>query len=239
MANTFSAVIEGWTRRVKEAEEAVFKEAAQELVKQLNDQITPDLCNEWSEFSGIALLSDGVAAKRKDDGVPMTGDDSALHEVEQMIELICSINDVLDSNPLLMGPLIQVRSGAFRTRVGDQFLGRNADRLGTNGSHHSDLLVRPEHTDRFGCDLHNELWTSEPPHRLSRGQITRSIQRMTPVRIANVHMHGLCASGLARERVRRECVGCQRQIWMFSMAFARAVRRDHNCQIGHAGPTLR
>lgn len=41
MANqTFSAVIEGWTRRVKEAEEAVFKEAAQELVKQLNDQIT-------------------------------------------------------------------------------------------------------------------------------------------------------------------------------------------------------
>lgn len=40
MANTFSAVIEGWTRRVKEAEEAVFKESAQELVKQLNDQIT-------------------------------------------------------------------------------------------------------------------------------------------------------------------------------------------------------
>ncbi|MET3790655.1 HK97 gp10 family phage protein [Aquamicrobium terrae] len=40
MANTFSAVIEGWTRRVKEAEEAVFKEAAQELVKQLNDQVT-------------------------------------------------------------------------------------------------------------------------------------------------------------------------------------------------------
>ncbi len=40
MANTFSAVIEGWTRRVKEAEEAVFKEAAQELVKQLNGQIT-------------------------------------------------------------------------------------------------------------------------------------------------------------------------------------------------------
>lgn len=40
MANTFSAVIEGWTHRVKEAEEAVFKEAAQELVKQLNDQIT-------------------------------------------------------------------------------------------------------------------------------------------------------------------------------------------------------
>jgi len=40
VTNTFSAVIEGWTRRVKEAEEAVFKEAAQELVKQLNDQIT-------------------------------------------------------------------------------------------------------------------------------------------------------------------------------------------------------
>lgn len=41
MANqTFAAQIEGWTRRVKEAEEAVFKEAAQELVKQLNDQIT-------------------------------------------------------------------------------------------------------------------------------------------------------------------------------------------------------
>jgi len=40
VASSFSAVIEGWTRRVKEAEEAVFKEAAQELVKQLNDQIT-------------------------------------------------------------------------------------------------------------------------------------------------------------------------------------------------------
>lgn len=41
MANqTFAAQIEGWTRRAKEAEEAVFKEAAQELVKQLNDQIT-------------------------------------------------------------------------------------------------------------------------------------------------------------------------------------------------------
>ncbi|TDR34668.1 HK97 gp10 family phage protein [Aquamicrobium defluvii] len=40
MANTFAATIEGWTRRVKEAEEAVFREAAQELVKQLNDQIT-------------------------------------------------------------------------------------------------------------------------------------------------------------------------------------------------------
>lgn len=41
MANlTFAAQIEGWTRRVKEAEEAVFKESAQDLVKQLNDQIT-------------------------------------------------------------------------------------------------------------------------------------------------------------------------------------------------------
>ena len=41
MANqTFAAQVEGWVRRVKEGEEAVFKEAAQELVKQLNDQIT-------------------------------------------------------------------------------------------------------------------------------------------------------------------------------------------------------
>lgn len=39
MAQTFTAQIEGWTRRVKEAEEAVFKESAQELVEQLNRQL--------------------------------------------------------------------------------------------------------------------------------------------------------------------------------------------------------
>lgn len=51
MANTFSAVIEGWTRRVKEAEEAVFREAAQELVEQLNDQIT-EMIYETPESPG-------------------------------------------------------------------------------------------------------------------------------------------------------------------------------------------
>lgn len=41
MANqTFAAAVQGWVHRVKEAEEAVFKEACQELVRQLNDQIT-------------------------------------------------------------------------------------------------------------------------------------------------------------------------------------------------------
>ncbi len=41
MANqTFATAIEGWARRVKEAEEAVFREASQELVEQLNQQIT-------------------------------------------------------------------------------------------------------------------------------------------------------------------------------------------------------
>lgn len=40
VSQTFSAAIDGWIHRVKEAEEAVFKEAAQELVKQLNEQIT-------------------------------------------------------------------------------------------------------------------------------------------------------------------------------------------------------
>lgn len=39
MAQTFTAQIEGWTRRVKESEEAVFKESAQELVEQLNQQL--------------------------------------------------------------------------------------------------------------------------------------------------------------------------------------------------------
>lgn len=39
MAQTFTATIENWTRRVKEAEEAVFKESAQELVEQLNQQL--------------------------------------------------------------------------------------------------------------------------------------------------------------------------------------------------------
>jgi hypothetical protein len=37
---SFSAVIEGWTKRVAEAEEAVFKESLQALVKELDAQIT-------------------------------------------------------------------------------------------------------------------------------------------------------------------------------------------------------
>jgi hypothetical protein len=37
---SFSAVIAGWTKRVEEAEEAVFKEAVQQLVKELDAQIT-------------------------------------------------------------------------------------------------------------------------------------------------------------------------------------------------------
>lgn len=169
----------------------------------------------------------------------MTWDDSAFYEVKQVIELICGINDMLDSNPLFMGPSIQIRSSALRTRVGDQLLRRNADRLGTNRLHHSNLLVRPEHADRFGCDLNNELRTGKPPHGIGRGQITRCIKRMATVRVANMHMNGLRTSDLACERIRSECIRCQRQIWMFSMTFARAVRRNHDCQIGHAGSTLR
>lgn len=37
---TFSAQIAAWAERVKEAERAVFQESAQEIAKQLNDQIT-------------------------------------------------------------------------------------------------------------------------------------------------------------------------------------------------------
>ncbi|TKT79975.1 hypothetical protein [Aquamicrobium sp. LC103] len=39
MAQTFTATIENWTRRVIGAEEAVFKESAQELLEELNQQL--------------------------------------------------------------------------------------------------------------------------------------------------------------------------------------------------------
>ncbi|MGS1095873.1 HK97 gp10 family phage protein [Aquamicrobium terrae] len=51
MAQSFSATIEGWVKRVHEAEAAVFKEAAQELVEQLNDQIT-EMIYETPESPG-------------------------------------------------------------------------------------------------------------------------------------------------------------------------------------------
>ncbi len=200
--------------------------------------VVPNLRNEWREFSGIAFLSHGISAKRENDGMPMTGDDPTLHKIEQMVEFICSIDDVLNGNALLVGPSIQVRSSAFRARVRDQLLGRDADCLGANGSYHGDLLVGAEDADRFSCNLDDELRTSELPHRFGRGQIARHIKRMTTIRIANVHMNGLRARTLACKRIRCDCLSCQRQIWMLGMAFARAIRRDHNSQIGHASPTL-
>lgn len=84
MANTFSAVIEGWTKRVKEAEEAVFKEAAQELVKQLNDQITemvydtPETPNyRRTGFLRASLMASTEAMPqliRDNPGVPVNAD---------------------------------------------------------------------------------------------------------------------------------------------------------------------
>lgn len=84
MANTFSAVIEGWTRRVKEAEEAVFREAAQELVKQLNDQITEMVYDapETPNYRRTGFLRASLVASteamprliRDNPGVPVNAD---------------------------------------------------------------------------------------------------------------------------------------------------------------------
>lgn len=85
MANqTFAAQIEGWTRRVKEAEEAVFKEAAQELVKQLNDQITEMVYDapETPNYRRTGFLRASLVASteamprliRDNPGVPVNAD---------------------------------------------------------------------------------------------------------------------------------------------------------------------
>lgn len=84
MVNTFSAVIDGWTKRVKEAEEAVFKEAAQELVKQLNDQITEMVYDapETPNYRRTGFLRASLVASteamprliRDNPGVPVNAD---------------------------------------------------------------------------------------------------------------------------------------------------------------------
>lgn len=81
---TFAAQIQGWTRRVKEAEEAVFREAAQELVKQLNDQITEMVYDtpETPNYRRTGFLRASLVAStdampkliRDNPGVPVNAD---------------------------------------------------------------------------------------------------------------------------------------------------------------------
>lgn len=84
MAQTFTAQIEGWTRRVKEAEEAVFKESAQELVEQLTQQLesmiyeTPESTNykrtKFLQASLMASTSDMPRLSIENPGSPVTPD---------------------------------------------------------------------------------------------------------------------------------------------------------------------
>lgn len=62
----FSAQIDAWVDRVKEAEEAVFKEAAQEIVTQLNDQITEMIYDtpETPNYRRTGFLRASLVASR-------------------------------------------------------------------------------------------------------------------------------------------------------------------------------
>lgn len=97
MAQTFTAQIEGWTRRVKEAEEAVFKESAQELVEQLNQQLesmiyeTPESPNykrtKFLQASLMASTSDMPRLSIENPGSPVTPDFGQIELVINNAEL--------------------------------------------------------------------------------------------------------------------------------------------------------
>src|SRR4030088_286309 len=62
--------------------------------------------NEWSEFGRIAFLSGGVAAKRKTPRQSNSGDDPALHEIEQVTKFIRRVDNMLHGDPLRVRPSI-------------------------------------------------------------------------------------------------------------------------------------
>src|ERR1700704_6530095 len=92
-------------------------EGADPPVETRSSSVVLDFRNEWSEFGRIAFLSGGVAAKRKNHGVTNSGDDPALHEIEQVIKFIRRVDNMLHGDPLRVRPSIQLRGVGFRARI--------------------------------------------------------------------------------------------------------------------------
>lgn len=84
MVQTFTAQIEGWVRRVKEAEEAVFRESSQDMMEELNQQLesmiyeTPESPNykrtKFLQASLMASTSEMPKLIEDNPGEPVTPD---------------------------------------------------------------------------------------------------------------------------------------------------------------------
>jgi hypothetical protein len=149
-------------------------------------------------------------------------------------DLVRRIQDVLRRDPLAPQPSEEGGCVVRRALIGDELGEREGHGLGMELADHGHLLGGAVAASRLGGDLDHDALAEPPAHRTDCGPIAFHLKRMAAVGGAHVQVQDARARFSAARRLIGDLGRRDRQLLMVRLGPARAVRRHHHHERGHA-----